>query len=124
MKEEDEILKKCGIGNPFTVPEGYFEQFTSDLMSRLPEKDPANFPKYAQVTVFTRVKPLLYLAASFIGLFLIIKCVFQLTGTVLTGTETDMEVSVAEYTDQEIRDIVDNSYLDDYAIYQLVSDAD
>lgn len=38
MKEEDIIRKKCGAGNPFRVPEGYFEHFTSDLMARLPEK--------------------------------------------------------------------------------------
>lgn len=24
MKEEDELLRKCGTKNPFTVPEGYF----------------------------------------------------------------------------------------------------
>lgn len=38
MKEEDIIRKKFGAGNPFRVPEGYFEHFTSDLMARLPEK--------------------------------------------------------------------------------------
>ena len=25
MKEEDELLKKCGTKNPFMVPEGYFD---------------------------------------------------------------------------------------------------
>lgn len=39
MKEEDFIRNKCGTGNPFKVPEGYFEQFTAQLMSQLPEKD-------------------------------------------------------------------------------------
>ena len=39
MKEEDFIRKKYGSGNPFKVPEGYFEQFTSELMSKLPEKE-------------------------------------------------------------------------------------
>lgn len=39
MKEEDNLLKKVGTENPFRVPEGYFEGFTSDLMSRLPEKE-------------------------------------------------------------------------------------
>ena len=34
MKEEDFIRKKYGSGNPFKVPEGYFEQFTSELMSK------------------------------------------------------------------------------------------
>lgn len=38
MKEEDFIRKKCGSNNPFKVPEGYFEQFTANMMSQLPEK--------------------------------------------------------------------------------------
>ena len=31
MKEEDELLRKCGTKNPFTVPEGYFENFSKEL---------------------------------------------------------------------------------------------
>lgn len=38
MKEEDNILKKAGTGNAFHVPEGYFENLTSEIMNRLPEK--------------------------------------------------------------------------------------
>ena len=37
MKEEDELLRKCGTKNPFTVPEGYFENFSKELMEKLPE---------------------------------------------------------------------------------------
>ena len=39
MKEEDYILKKIGKDNHFQTPEGYFENFTSEMMSRLPEVD-------------------------------------------------------------------------------------
>lgn len=38
MKEEDKILKKVGTENPFRVPDDYFENLTSEVMSRLPEK--------------------------------------------------------------------------------------
>lgn len=38
MKEEDKILKKIGTENPFRVPNGYFENLTSEVMNRLPEK--------------------------------------------------------------------------------------
>ena len=42
MKEEDEILRKVGTGNAFKVPEGYFENLTSEVMDKLPEqKQPA-----------------------------------------------------------------------------------
>ena len=36
MKEEDKLLRKVGTTNPFTVPEGYFENLTSEVMNRLP----------------------------------------------------------------------------------------
>ena len=38
MKEEDNILKKVGTENAFRVPEGYFENFNSELMNRLTRK--------------------------------------------------------------------------------------
>ena len=34
MKEEDNILKKVGKENVFRVPDGYFENLTSEVMSR------------------------------------------------------------------------------------------
>ncbi len=39
MKEEDILLKKLGKENSFKVPEGYFENFTSEVMKKLPEKE-------------------------------------------------------------------------------------
>ena len=39
MKEEDNILKQIGTDNPFRVPDGYFENLTSEVMNRLPEKE-------------------------------------------------------------------------------------
>ena len=33
MAKEDYLLSKCGRENPFKVPEGYFDQFTDDLMA-------------------------------------------------------------------------------------------
>ncbi len=37
-KEETDLLKRCGTENPFTVPEGYFECFTEQLIEKLPER--------------------------------------------------------------------------------------
>lgn len=38
MKEDKDLLKKYGKKNPFTVPEGYFQDFSEKLMEQLPEK--------------------------------------------------------------------------------------
>ena len=66
MKEEDNILKKAGTGNAFHVPEGYFENLTSEIMNRLPEKERLAFEK-KESTMWERVKPWVYMAAMFVG---------------------------------------------------------
>ena len=72
MKEEDNILKKVGTENAFRVPEGYFENFTSELMNRLPEKEKLAFEQ-KEPTMWERVKPWAYMAAMFVGAALIIR---------------------------------------------------
>ena len=51
-KEETDLLKRCGTENPFTVPEGYFERFTEQLMEKLPEREAQPAPK---LTLWPRV---------------------------------------------------------------------
>ena len=58
MKEEDELLRKCGTKNPFTVPEGYFENFSKELMEKLPEKEISLSEPV--ITTWQRVKPWIY----------------------------------------------------------------
>ncbi len=40
MGKEDNILRKAGTSNPFRVPDHYFENFTQELMNKLPKKAP------------------------------------------------------------------------------------
>jgi hypothetical protein len=58
----DELMDR----KPFRVPEGYFEDFTEQIMSRLPEKEVR--PKGKKVRLFERVRPWLAAAAVFTGL--------------------------------------------------------
>ena len=44
MNEEKLILEKFGKETPFKVPEGFFDDFTKDLMAKLPEQQ-ENAPK-------------------------------------------------------------------------------
>lgn len=59
MEKENKILRKAGTRNPFTVPEGYFENFTQELMSNLPEKEP--LLPISEPTLWQRVKPWVYM---------------------------------------------------------------
>lgn len=63
---EDEKKK-----NSFRVPEGYMEGLTDRIMARLPECPQQKETKV--VSMAEKIRPWLYLAASFIGLLLIFK---------------------------------------------------
>lgn len=119
MKEEDKILQKVGTGNPFKVPEGYFESFTSEMMSRLPEKERV-VELHKEPTMWEKVRPWLYMAAMFVGAALIIR--------VASGNHTpDADVMASEEDEQEMEYInmaVDNSMLDDYSLYVYLADVE
>lgn len=120
MKEEDNILKKIGTENAFRVPEGYFENLTSEVMNRLPEKEKPAFEK-REVTMWERVKPWVYMTAMFAGAALIIR----VASSDPTPATTDRMAADEADTEMEyINMAVDNSMLDDYSLYVYLADSD
>ena len=120
MKEEDKLLKKIGTENPFRVPEGYFEGFTSDLMSRLPEKEKTDI--HREPTTWEKVRPWLYMAAMFIGAALIIRVASP--GESVSNGQQQQQIA-AEESDIEmeyIRTAIENTMMDDYSLYVYLSD--
>ena len=120
MKEEDKLLKKVGTENPFRVPEGYFEGFTSDLMSRLPEKEKTDI--HREPTTWERVRPWLYMAAMFIGAALIIRVASP--GETVSNGQQQQQIA-ADESDIEmeyIRTAIENTMMDDYSLYVYLSD--
>ena len=63
MKTEQNNLDRLKGKNPFTVPEGYMEGLTANIMSQLPEREPEEEVK--KVSLMDRVRPWLYMAAVF-----------------------------------------------------------
>ena len=120
MKEEDKLLKKIGTENPFRVPEGYFEGFTSDLMSRLPEKEKTDV--HREPTTWEKVRPWLYTAAMFIGAALIIRVASP--GETVSNGQQQQQIA-ADESDIEmeyIRTAIENTMMDDYSLYVYLSD--
>lgn len=121
MKEEDNILKKVGKENAFRVPDGYFENLTSEVMNKLPEKE-NQASIFREPTRWERIKPWLYMAAMFAGAALIIR-----TASFNPSSEADtiaMEDSETELiSDEYINTVVEGSMLDDYSLYIYVTDA-
>ncbi|GHV09692.1 hypothetical protein FACS1894162_0820 [Bacteroidia bacterium] len=93
--------------NPFLVPEGYFEGLTNQIMSQLPERV-SESPKV--ISLWERVKPWMYMAAMFAGIYLMVNLFTQVKQTTLvaqnTLTETEMEEYYQYYEDQAMQ----NSY--------------
>ena len=119
MKEEDELLRKCGTKNPFTVPEGYFENFSKELMEKLPEKEISLSEPV--ITTWQRVKPWIYMTAMFCGLMLSVR-VF--VGRPKQDTPIFTAAEAAEFSDQYIETIMEHSMMDDYTLYQYLTEAD
>ena len=119
MKEEDELLRKCGTKNPFTVPEGYFENFSKELMEKLPEKEISLSEPV--ITTWQRVKPWIYMTAMFCGLMLSVR-VF--VGRPKQDTPIFTAAEAAEFSDEYIETIMEHSMMDDYTLYQYLTEAD
>lgn len=119
MKEEDELLKKYGTKNPFTVPDGYFENFSKGLLDKLPEKE--QIPYQAEITTWQRFKPWVYMAAMFCGLMFTVRVV---VGPPKQDTPLFTAAETEQFSDEYIETILDHSMMDDYTLYQYLTEAD
>lgn len=79
MRQEDKLKEKLGKQLPYTVPEGYFKSFKEGLMDSLPQYPEK--PKEKDLTVWHRIRPYIYLAAMFAGIW----CMMQLFHKVSTA---------------------------------------
>ena len=112
MNEEEYLKSKVGNRNPFTVPEGYFEQLAQQVMDRIPattqEVKPA--PKK---TVFKQLRPWLYAAACI--------CVGVFTAGVLFNSQNDnsKELEQMATLEQENINYYSDNYIDEEADYAM-----
>lgn len=67
-----DILEKVGRNDGFRVPEGYFDSFAESLEQQLPPNDmelAARAGVVAPRSIWQRVRPYVYLAAMFMGVW-------------------------------------------------------
>jgi hypothetical protein len=119
MNPEEKILQKIGKKNPFTVPENYFENFTQELMDKLPAKEAVL--QTEAPTLWQRVKPWLYMAAMFCGIMLSVR--------IFVGNpqQEEFPISQAEaemLPEEEWENFMRRSFNDDYETYQFLTEAD
>ena len=68
MRQEDKLIERFGKDPGFRVPDGYFEELNVRIMSALPPYPEA--PRSVELTKWQRVKPYVYMAAMFAGIWL------------------------------------------------------
>ncbi|GBU06742.1 hypothetical protein AwDysgo_00730 [Bacteroidales bacterium] len=91
MKKED--IDQITKTNPFKVPEAYFENFSTQLMSSLPDvvkEEPQ------EVKLWQKMKPWVYMAAMFIGMTLMIKIFIGDTASMEKGVLASKDLSISE----------------------------
>lgn len=104
----------------FKMPEGYFETLNSEVMASLPKTAEREL-EVIEVSKWTKMKPLIYLAAMFIGAALIIKVAlpsFVTESPELYAQEFDEE----EVSDEFIQETIDAALLDDYSMYMFLNE--
>ena len=121
MKEEDNILKRVGKENSFHVPDGYFENFTLEVMDKLPERKRIGIGR-KEPTRWERMKPWTYMAAMFIGAALIIR-VASTHGSADSTQAVVVKNDTEAVSDEYLSTVLDNSMMDDYSLYVYLTDA-
>ena len=91
-------------------------------MNKLPEKEKVAF-KEEPVSTWTRLKPLLYMAAMFVGAALIIRVASTEHKSVTVDEVAVTEVDTELISDEMIDVALDRAMLDDYSLYVYLSDA-
>lgn len=123
MKEEDKIIERYGRKGPWRVPDGYFETVRVEIKAKLPEYPEA--PQRADMSLWQRIKPYVYLAAMFAGIWCMMKVFHNASGM---GTlsidnppehiaaymgdsdDADMYMLSSDLTDEELLQDVSESY--------------
>lgn len=113
-KERKYKFDECEPRRPFTVPEGYFDNLTQNIMAALPEQEPVYSTKIT-VTPWMRIRPYLYAAAAFAGIFFCIKAAVDIS------SRNNVEVAQTEettiYSDEYIDSFLETAMISDYTLY-------
>lgn len=92
MKQEEQLISKFGKDSGFKVPEGYFSDLEQRIMSSLPP-----YPQTSgkvEISRWQRVKPYVYLAAMFCGIWLMMKVFHTATQPISLSLDNPPEAFV------------------------------
>ncbi len=122
MKDkENHILDKVARRDGMTVPPGFFEEFSKRVISELPENPEAEHPRMAPApqTFWGRVRPYVYMAAMFAGIW----CMFKMF-TMMSNTSTDLSIDNNKILTEALSDdnFIYDHFLDDINQREIIDD--
>lgn len=108
MKQDNDILKKIGHDDGMKVPDGYFADFAQRMAQQLPqiEFENTSTPKVLPRSRWQQVRPYVYLAAMFMGIWCMMK-MFNL----MSGSDTSISI---DDNPTLISAISNDSFFEDY----------
>lgn len=90
-------------------------------MEQLPEKEIQAVP---ETTFWHRIRPWIYMAAMFCGLMFGARLFLHDTETAQEESASSLQLFSSSLPDEYIDPIVDQTMMDDYTLYQYLTDAD
>ena len=113
MSKIDEILTKVDHKAGYKVPEGYFADFTSKMMEALPEK---KIEEHRKPTREMRIRPFIYMAAMFGGVWLMLYMFNDLMGHSSSSLQYDEQIADAMQDDKTATELMKTGQFSDYDI--------
>ena len=102
MKQTDLLKDKIGKEGPFKVPEKYFDTFREKMSSSLPPYPEK--PVERKLSVWHRVRPYVYLAAMFAGIWCMMKVFHNVSENQLNPSNNFQDQIAQVMYDQETMD--------------------
>ena len=112
MKEDLDILSKLGKDSGFKVPENYFSDFNKQMMESLPKP---NLTPQVKPSLWVRVRPYVYMAAMFAGIWCMMRVFNDMSGA--PSTKAQIQAIVDGLGDEKnIDDLMLQESLNEYEI--------
>lgn len=118
MNSEKDILSTIGRKSGMTVPDGYFTDFAARMAKELPAREET--AKIMPRSTWQKVRPYVYLAAMFMGIWCMMK-MFSMMSPTDTGLSIDSNPVLASALDSETF-INDYYYFGDVEEYDVLED--
>ena len=113
MKNDDStLLNKYGKNPGFKVPENYFADFNQRMAEMLPDVEIT--PIDAKPTMWQRLKPLVYMAAMFAGVWCMMSVFSHFSNT--SSMQSIKAVAEQLYDDNNVDEFIMSGSVSDYDI--------